>query len=68
MTDRIALSTRFAERPNEDDLRTLKDYGVDWFVVSERFLPTGTLVESDWAKFGIIRYRQDGVAIIELRS
>jgi hypothetical protein len=68
MTDRIALSTRFAERPNEDDLRTLKDYGVDWFVVNERFLPTGTLVESDWAKFGIIRYRQDGVAIIELRS
>ena len=68
MTDRIALSTRFAERPNDDDLRALKEYGVSWFVVSERFLPTGTLVESDWAKFGIIRYRQDGVAIIELRS
>ena len=68
MTDRIALSTRFAQKPNEDDLRTLKDYGVSWFVVSERFLPTGTLVDSDWTEFGVIRYHQDGIAIIELRS
>jgi hypothetical protein len=68
MTDRIALSTRFAEKPNEDDVRSLKDFGVTWFDVSERFLPTRTLVESDWAKFGIIRYRQDGITIIELRS
>ena len=68
MTDRIALSTRFAEKPNENDLRELKDYGVSWFVVSERFLSTGALVESDWTKFGFIRYHEDGIAIIELRA
>jgi hypothetical protein len=68
MTDRIALSTRFAEKPNENDLRKLKDYGVSWFVVSERFLSTGALVESDWSEFGFIRYHEDGIAIIELRA
>lgn len=68
MTERIALSTRFAEKPNETDLRKLKDYGVSWYVVSERFLSTGALVESDWSEFGFIRYHEDGIAIIELRS
>lgn len=68
MTDRIKLSTRFAEQPNEEDFQTLKDYGVSWFVVSERFLQTQTLIESDWSKFGTIRYHRDGIAIIELRS
>ena len=68
MTDRIALSTRFANKPNDNDLRELKRFGVSWFVVSERFLSSGTLVESDWAQFGMIRYHQNGIAIIELRD
>jgi hypothetical protein len=68
MTDRIVLSTRFADKPNEKDLRKLKDFGVSWFVVSEQFLPTGSLVESSWTKFGVIRYHENGIAIIELRS
>ena len=68
MTDRIALSTRFANKPNDNDLRELKRFGVSWFVVSERFLSSGTFVESDWAQFGMIRYHQNGIAIIELRD
>lgn len=68
MTDRILLSTRFAESPNIADLKSLQEFGVTWIVVSERFLPSGTLVESDWANFGLVRYRRDGIAIIQLKS
>ena len=68
MNDRILLSTRFAESPNITDLEALQRHGVTWIFVSERFLPAGTLVESDWTKFGLIRYHRDGVAIIQLTS
>ena len=66
--DRINLSLRFADSPNDDDLKRIRDLGVSWFFINERFLTSGKFVESIWKDFGVIRYHRDGNAIIELNS
>lgn len=66
--ERILLSTRFAETPNDVDLHTLQSFGVGWFILDEEFLNESTFKESEWTKYGSLRYHKDGVAIIELAS
>jgi hypothetical protein len=65
---RIELSVRFANSPNQADLDTLRRYGVSWFVIDERFLESGAFDESSWANFGNVRYHLGAVAIVELWS
>jgi hypothetical protein len=68
MNDRIAISIRFSQSPNSDDLLQLRKYGVSWIVIDESFLKNGVLTDSDWTNFGTVRYHKDGIAIIELRA
>ena len=68
MKERIVLSVRFANSPNQADLESLRRYGVSWFVVDERFLESGAVDDASWTNFGNVRYHRDGVAIVELKS
>lgn len=68
MTNRISLSTRFADSPTIGDLEALRDAGVSWFVLDERFLTSGVFNQSDWTNLGSIRYRRGGVVIVELST
>ena len=68
MTDRISLSTRFADSPTAGDLDVLRKANVNWFFLDERFLKSRTFNQSDWINFGSIKYRWGRIAIIELMT
>ena len=65
---RIILSTRFADSPNQADLESLRNFGVSWFVIDEKFLESGAVDKASWTNFGRIRFHRDGVMIVELKS
>lgn len=66
--ERIVLSVRFANSPNQANLESLRRYGVSWFVVDESFLESDAVDGVSWTNFGNVRYQRDGLAIVELRS
>lgn len=65
--ERISLCLRFHTTPNSKDFKTLRNLGVDWFY---DFHPSSGKVLEDqrWAEFGVIRYTNGSVTIIELKQ
>jgi len=59
--DRMALSTRFAESPNPDDLAELWDLGVRWF-----WLDRSVGGVADWGEFGTVEFENGAAVIIQL--
>jgi hypothetical protein len=42
--------------------------GVSWVFIDEEFLDSGSFNESKWFEFGKVRYRNEGIVIVELDS
>lgn len=65
--ERISLCLRFHATPNSEDFRALRNFGVEWFY---DFHPSsGKVLDGQrWTEFGVIRYKNDSVTIIELNQ
>ena len=68
ITERVRTSIRFAESPTHQDLKSLQKMGVSWVFIDEEFLHSGSFDESKWFEFGKVRYRNQGIVIVELDS
>jgi len=61
LEERMKISLHFARNPNSADLDSLRDAGVDLFVI-DRDEPHTT----DWNKFGTIQFKNDRCIVVRL--
>jgi hypothetical protein len=67
ITDRIRISTDFANAPSERALEQLLEMGVTWFYLDTRFLADSPNITSNpWNNLATVEYRSSNILILKL--